>query len=186
MYATSSGPRGANDAFPPNSSSLASRCNREIHSSFDSRRGANDWVDAARINSASASFTIDRRRSCSRVESKDEQPGTATAPAYKHPKKLATNSNPGGCGSNTRFPLAPTATSRAPMALAFRSSSAKVNDAASSSPFSRKRNTRLSGVSSARRRRTSIIVSFRCSNMTTYPREDDAGPTPSFSTGNIL
>ena len=161
MYATSSGPQWASDdSSTSDISSVASKCNREIHSSSDSRRTVNDLLDEARMNSASASCTMDRRRSCCRVESSDEQPGTATAPAYKHPKKLTTKSNPGGCGSNTRFPRAPSTARRLPMARAFRSSSAKVRDAISCSPFSKKRNTRLCGVSSARRRRTSMIVSL--------------------------
>src|SRR5215211_5407045 len=160
MYATSSVPQFVDDhsvASVSGTSSVASRVNREVHSS--PAMEVNDSVDAARMNSTSASFTIDRRRSCLRANRRDEQAGTATAPAYKQPKKFATNSKPGGLGSSTCLPLAPRAVRRLPMALALRSSCAKVQEAPSRSPLSRNRKTRLCGVSSARRRSTSTIVS---------------------------
>src|SRR6185369_6757902 len=164
MYATSSDPQFIGDhsvSSISGTSSVARSVSGEVHSSptVDSQKELNDFADAARMNSTSASSTMHRRRSCLRVVRRDEQAGTPTAPAYKQPKKFVTNSKPGGLGSNTCLPLAPRAARRLPMAFALRSSCAKVQEAPSCSPLSRNRKARLCGVSSARCRRTSTIVS---------------------------
>src|SRR4030095_14353045 len=134
MYATSLARRFVGDDSASSisgTSSAANRITREVHSSpaILSRKDVNDSVDAARMNSTSASSTRNRRRSCLRAERRVEQVGTATAPAYKQPKKFATNSKPGGLGSSTCLPLAPREARRLPIALAFRSSCPNVKEA---------------------------------------------------------